>query len=53
MVIIVIFSSLTLEREVMELCSASLTSFSAAVIIKHPVTMPWESGSSLINQLLK
>ena len=54
MVITAMLSLPTLEREIVELYSASLTWFSAAEIVTHPLELAlWGSGSTPMDQLLE
>ena len=49
---IAIFSSLTLERETVELCSVTLTSMSVATTAIQ-LLEPWDSGFTPMDQLLE
>ena len=54
MTITAIFSSLKLEKKIVELYSVSLTWFSAAEIVTHPLELVlWGSGSTPMDQLLE
>ena len=48
----VIFSSLTLERETVELCSVTLTSMRVAMTAIQ-LLEPWDSGFTPMDQLLE